>query len=64
MKKGPLPIIEFEGVTYKLRNHNITVPDFTAMSHLHVMVWLNQNTIAKGRFKEKVVLPNLDISLK
>lgn len=50
--------VDYSGVTYALRSNSIEVPDLDAMSRLAALVWLNQNTVAKGR-STRPVQPNL-----
>ena len=43
---------EYDGQVYALRNRSTVVPDLTAMTRSAVLIWLNQNTVPRGRLRE------------
>ena len=50
--RGPMPRVEYDGQVYALRNRSTVVPDLTAMTRSAVLIWLNQNTVPRGRLRE------------
>jgi len=47
-QRGPMPTVVFEGRVYHLLRRNVTPPDFGTMERLAALIWLNQNTRARG----------------
>lgn len=43
----------YNGSTYKLRSNKIEVPELELMDSLAALVWINQNTIARGYTKKE-----------
>lgn len=50
------PIVTYNGNIYKLKSNKIEVPDLQSMSSLAALVWINQNTIARGYTKKEDIL--------
>lgn len=44
-------IITFNGQNYKVRG-NVEIPDLESMGRFDVLIWINQNTYAKGYQKQ------------
>jgi hypothetical protein len=42
------PVVTYDGKTYTVRSRKTEIPDFTTMSRIAVLAWLNSNTYAKG----------------
>lgn len=47
------PTVTYNGSTYKLKSNKIEIPDLQLMSNLAALVWINQNTIARGYTKKE-----------
>jgi hypothetical protein len=45
--------VTYDDCTYKVRSDKIAIPDFTQMQRLAVLIWLNQNTYARGYSNKK-----------
>jgi hypothetical protein len=50
MKKQtlPMPTVDFEGKTYSLRSRKTVIPDFSEMTSIQQLMWINKNTTARG----------------
>jgi hypothetical protein len=48
MIQNPMPTVEHDGNTYKLKSRKLKIPDFKSMSRIEVLLWLNTNTYARG----------------
>ncbi len=44
----PKPTVTYDGMTYKIRSHETEIPDLEAMERIAALVWINQNTYARG----------------
>lgn len=42
------PTVTYDGVTYKVRSRKTAIPDLAAMDRTAALIWLNQNTHARG----------------
>lgn len=47
-KRGPMPRVTYNGMTYSLTSRNTIVPDFSQMQNMAVLIWLNKHTRARG----------------
>jgi hypothetical protein len=59
--KKPMPTVEYQGKVYKLKSRKIEVPDFASLNSIAALVWINQNTIAKGYRKTENLLAGMDV---
>jgi len=50
-KSNPMPTVTYKDSTYKLKSRKTEIPDFNSMSNFSVLIWLNQNTTARGYSK-------------
>ncbi len=57
-RRGPKPVIEYDGQTYSARKYDIEVPDLDSLSRLEALIWLNQYTCKRGH-STKAPEPNL-----
>ncbi|SIC87104.1 hypothetical protein [Mycobacteroides abscessus] len=57
-RRGPKPVVEYDGQTYSARKYDIEVPDLDSLSRLEALVWLNQYTCKRGH-STKAPEPNL-----
>ena len=55
---GPKPRVEYDGNTYVAKSYNVEIPDFSEMSRIEALVWLNKNTYKRGH-STKPPAPNL-----
>jgi hypothetical protein len=46
-----MPTVEYENASYKLKSRKTKIPNFEDMSRTSVLIWLNQNTKARGYIK-------------
>lgn len=46
--RGPMPTVTFGNQTYSLRSRKTVVPDLAAMARIEALLWLCQNTTARG----------------
>lgn len=51
MKRNPFPTVEYGGRIYKLRSRKAVIPDFSKMTVIQSLVWLNRNTWPRGYSK-------------
>ena len=42
------PTVTYDGTTYKVRSRNTAIPDLAAMDRMAALIWLNENTYARG----------------
>jgi hypothetical protein len=50
-KRGPKPIVSYEGRSYSLRSRTVVVPALDAMTRIEALVWLNQHTCKRGHMQ-------------
>jgi hypothetical protein len=60
---NPMPIVTYQGETYKLRSRKTEIPNLEAMDSLSAHVWLNRNTTAKGYRKEPALVLSNSITI-
>lgn len=48
---NPMPTVEYDGNTYKLKSRKIEVPDFSNMDRLAALIWINKHTVKRGYSK-------------
>jgi hypothetical protein len=48
---NPMPTVTHEGNTYKLKSRKTIIPNFSNMTRFEALIWLNQNTRARGYSK-------------
>lgn len=46
--RRPKPTVTYEGRTYKVRSHKTEIPDLGSIGRAGALIWLNQNTYARG----------------
>lgn len=46
--KIPMPIVDYDGQTYRLLSRQTPIPDLADMDRITALVWLLRNTRAKG----------------
>lgn len=62
MVRNPLPEVQYGGIAYKVRSRKIAIPDLGALPRMAALVWLNQNTVPRGRSRKvEVVLPPIEL---
>jgi hypothetical protein len=59
--KNSMPTVEYKGKIYKLNSRKTEVPDLATMNSIAALVWINQNTVAKGRRKTENLLAGMDV---
>ncbi len=51
MKRGPMPLVQYDGQVYSLRSRSTAVPDFTKMDRFDALKWVCKNTRPRGTSK-------------
>jgi hypothetical protein len=64
VKRGPKPIVEYDGKSYTTRKWNIEIPDLNAMTSTEALVWLVRNTTPRGYSKYKPNLSGLTMTVR
>jgi len=47
-RRGPKPLVEFDGTVYSCRSYKTEIPDLKAMSRFEALQWLISNTTPRG----------------
>jgi hypothetical protein len=45
---GHKRLVTYDGIAYKVRSGKAEIPDLAAMDRMAALIWLNQNTYARG----------------
>jgi hypothetical protein len=53
------PTVEYDGQIYIVRSARTEIPDLDGMSRMAALIWLNQNTYARGAGIRTQPRPNL-----
>jgi hypothetical protein len=63
-KRGPKPVVTYDGKSYTARSYNVEIPDLAAMDRMAALIWLNANTTPKGYGRGKVNLSGIQLNVR